>query len=224
MFNSILTEVTSSLTLTSTLMCTLCSLLCGTVIAWVYRTEEKHSKNFIASLILLPTLVQFVIMLVNGNLGTGVAVVGTFSLVRFRSVPGSSKEICYIFLAMAIGLATGMGYIAFAGLFTFVALIVLLLIIKLPFSLQNEKQKELRVTIPENLDYTEVFDDIFLTFCDWIRLNKVKTTNLGSMYELQYDIQLKDMTQEKKFIDAIRCRNGNLTVICSRIKITHDEL
>lgn len=224
MFNSIISETTSTLTLNSTLICTVCSIILGFAIAMVYRFEEKHSSNFIASLIILPTLVQFVIMLVNGNLGAGVAVVGAFSLVRFRSVPGSSKEICYIFLAMSIGLATGMGFVGFATLFTIIALLVLFLIIKLPIFKTSQNQKELRITIPENLDYTEVFDDIFQAFTDNVRLNKVKTTNLGSMYELHYEVQLKDISKEKKLIDAIRCRNGNLTVICSRVKITHEEL
>lgn len=224
MFNSIISDTVSTLTLTNTLICTVSSIVLGALVALVYRREEKHSSNFIASLMILPTLVQFVIMLVNGNLGAGVAVVGTFSLVRFRSVPGSSKEICYIFLTMAIGLATGMGYVGFAILFTLIALMVLYLIIVLPFVKPCEKQKELRITIPENLDYTEVFDDIFTTFCDTVRLNKVKTTNLGSMYELHYEVQLKQLQEEKKLMDAIRCRNGNLTVISSRIKITHEEL
>lgn len=224
MFNSILSEVSSTLTLQSTLLCTLCSLLCGCAVALVYRKEEKHSSNFIASLIVLPILVQFVIMLVNGNLGTGVAVVGTFSLVRFRSVPGSSKEICYIFLAMAIGLATGMGYLGFAALFTCLSIVVLFTMVLFPLSNSNARLKELRITIPENLDYTEVFNDIFREFTDRACLNRVKTTNLGSMYELQYEVLLCDLRKEKMLMDAIRCRNGNLTVICSRIKITHEEL
>lgn len=224
MFNSIILDTASNLTLSSTLICTACSIILGFAIAISYRYEQTYSKNFVVSLVLLPTLVQFVIMLVNGNLGTSVAVLGTFSLVRFRSVPGTSKEICYIFLAMAIGLATGMGFIGFAILFTAISVIIFVLMIKLKFAQPIENQKELRVTIPENLDYTEIFTDIFEHFTSSIKLNKVKTTNLGSMYELHYEVTLLRPDEEKQFIDAIRCRNGNLTVICSRVKITHEEL
>lgn len=224
MFNSILLETTNTLTLTNILICTFCSILLGFAIAFSYRYEENYSKNFVVSLVLLPTLVQFVILLVNGNLGTSVAVLGTFSLVRFRSVPGTSKEICYIFLAMAIGLATGMGFVGYAILFTFIAIIIFMIMIKVKFAQPIGNQKELRVTIPENLDYTEIFQDIFERYVKTVKLNKVKTTNLGSMYELHYDITLKEANLEKQLIDAIRCRNGNLTVICSRIKITHEEL
>lgn len=224
MFNSLILDTVSSLTLSSVLICTACSITLGFAIALSYRYEQTYSKNFIVSLVLLPTLVQFVIMLVNGNLGTSVAVLGTFSLVRFRSVPGTSKEICYIFLAMAIGLATGMGFIGFAILFTFIAVIIFVAMTKLKFAQPAENQKELKVTIPENLDYTEIFNDIFSQFVTSVKLNKVKTTNLGSMYELHYEITLVSSDLEKQLIDAIRCRNGNLTVICSRVKITHEEL
>lgn len=224
MFNSLLLETTSTLTLSSTLICTVCSITLGFAIAFSYRYEETYSKNFVVSLVLLPMLVQFVIMLVNGNLGTSVAVLGTFSLVRFRSVPGTSKEICYIFLAMAIGLATGMGFIGFAVLFTMTAVVIFMMMIKIKFAQPMDNQKELRVTIPENLDYTEIFTDIFERYVSVAKLNKVKTTNLGSMYELHYEITLKDTDKEKQLIDAIRCRNGNLTVICSRVKISHEEL
>lgn len=224
MFDSLILETSSTLTLQSTLICTICSIALGFAIACSYRYEETYSKNFVVSLVLLPTLVQFVIMLVNGNLGTSVAVLGTFSLVRFRSVPGTSKEICYIFLAMAIGLATGMGFVGFAILLTVIAIVIFILIVKLKFAQPVENQKELRITIPENLDYTEIFDDIFIRYTSMVRLNKVKTTNLGSMYELHYEITLKDIEKEKQLIDAIRCRNGNLTVICSRVKINREEL
>ncbi len=224
MLDSLIFDSTGNLTLENTLLCTACSVILGFMIAISYRYEEPHSKNFTMSLVLLPTLVQFVIMLVNGNLGTSVAVLGTFSLARFRSVPGTSKEICYIFLAMAIGLATGMGFIGFAILLTMTAVILLFLMMISKFAQPKTTQKELRITIPENLDYTEIFCDLFERYTDMVRLNKVKTTNLGSMYELHYEIRLKQADKEKELIDAIRCRNGNLTVICSRIKISHEEL
>lgn len=224
MFDSLLSETSSTLSLETTLLCTVCSLVLGFLCALTYRIEERHSKNFMSSIIILPMLVQFVIMLVNGNLGTSVAVLGTFSLVRFRSVPGSSKEICYVFLSMAIGLATGMGYVSFACLFTIITCVVLYIVHKAPLKDPLHQLKELRITIPENLDYTEIFDDIFSEYTIKFDLIRVKTTNLGSLFELHYDITLKKDVSEKAMIDAIRCRNGNLTVICSRIKITHEEL
>ena len=224
MFHSILSDTTSTLTLQTTLLCTLTSILLGLACALIYRREDRYSKNFTVTMLILPSLVQFVIMLVNGNLGTSVAVLGTFSLVRFRSVPGSSKEICYVFLAMAIGLATGVGYIGFAFLFTVVILSILLVVGKMHLHDPLDTQKDLRITIPENLDYTEVFNDIFEQFLKKANLVKVKTTNLGSMFELHYEIELKKDVKEKEMMDAIRTRNGNLTIICSRIKITHEEL
>lgn len=224
MFDSIITESVSTLTLRAALICTACSIILGFSCALVYRMEERYSRNFTVSMMILPVLVQFVIMLVNGNLGTSVAVLGTFSLVRFRSVPGSSKEICYIFLAMAIGLATGMGFAGFAILFTSIVLVILVLVRKIHFADPLDKLKDLRITIPENLDYTEIFTDIFEAYVTKASLIRVKTTNLGSMFELHYEIELKKDKKEKEMIDAIRTRNGNLTVICSRVKITHEEL
>lgn len=184
----------------------------------------KYTKNFSIALVILPVLIQVVIMLVNGNLGTSVAVLGAFSLVRFRSVPGSSKEICSIFFAMAIGLATGMGYLTFALLATVIVGLIFVILYKTSFGEVKQDEKELRITIPENLDYTEIFDDLFETYTTEYALDKVKTTNLGSMYELHYHIILKDQTKEKNFIDDLRCRNGNLTIICSRVSSRKEEL
>ena len=176
------------------------------------------------TLVLLPVLVQMIIMLVNGNLGTSVAVLGAFSLVRFRSVPGSSKEMAVIFFAMAAGLATGMGFLSFAVLMTAIIGGVFLLLEKTRFGESKRERKDLRVTIAEHLDYTEIFDDIFRQYTDQCDLQRVKTTNLGSMYELEYHIVLKDLRREKEMLDAIRCRNGNLTVICGRRAAIQEEL
>ena len=162
--------------------------------------------------------------MVNGNLGTGVAVLGAFSLIRFRSVPGNAKDIACIFFSMAVGLATGMGYITFAALITVVVSVFYMLLSKTKFGESESPEKELKVIIPENLDYTEIFDDLFTKYTKKSSLEKVKTTNLGSMYELSYHILLKDKKQEKAFIDEIRCRNGNLTVICARAQSIKEEL
>ncbi len=216
MFTSLLNNVEGSLTIQNALLCALVSLALGFVIAFLYGMQGACSRNFMITLVLLPVLVQMVIMLVNGNLGTSVAVLGAFSLVRFRSVPGSSKEMAVIFFAMAIGLATGTGFLGFAAVMTLVIGSVFLALEKSRFGEWKQEQKDLRITIAEHLDYTEIFDDIFRKYTSKCCLERVKTTNLGSMYELDYHITLKDHGQEKEMLDAIRCRNGNLTVVCGR--------
>ena len=224
MFTSILTGVEGSLTGQNAVLCTAVSLLLGILISAAYGIQGTCSKNFMVTLVLLPVLVQMIIMLVNGNLGTSVAVLGAFSLVRFRSVPGSSKEMAVIFFAMAAGLATGMGFLSFAVLMTAIIGGVFLLLEKTRFGESKRERKDLRVTIAEHLDYTEIFDDIFRQYTDQCDLQRVKTTNLGSMYELEYHIVLKDLRREKEMLDAIRCRNGNLTVICGRRAAIQEEL
>lgn len=223
MFSSIL-MADGTLTVETALICTGVSLLLGLIISLIYISQKNYSKNLAVSLVLLPALIQIVIMMVNGNLGAGVAVLGAFSLVRFRSVPGTSREICSIFFAMAVGLATGMGQVAFAIMITIIVGLVILILDKLKFGDKKELEKELKVTIPENLDYTGIFDDIFEKYLNESSLEKVKTTNLGSMYELTYQIRFKDLSEEKKFIDEIRCRNGNLTIICARKQMGKEEL
>lgn len=224
MFSSVLNNMEGSLTVQNALLCAVVSLALGFLIAFIYGWQGACSKNFMVTLAMLPVLVQMVIMLVNGNLGTSVAVLGAFSLVRFRSVPGSSKEMAVIFFAMAVGLATGTGFLSFAAAMTFLVGIVFLVLEKTHFGQWKQERKDLRVTIAEHLDYTEIFDDIFQTYTSKCCLWRVKTTNLGSMYELDYHITLKDVRKEKEMLDAIRCRNGNLTVICGRMATQQEEL
>lgn len=163
-------------------------------------------------------------MLVNGNLGTGVAVMGAFSLVRFRSVPGSAREICSLFLAMALGLATGMGYIGIAVFLAVVLNLVQVLLVLSKFGEGVSEEKELKITIPESLDYTGIFDDIFVTHTRRAELMRVKTSNMGSLYELCYRVTLKNRNTEKQMIDEIRCRNGNLTIVCGKVPVSREEL
>lgn len=222
MFSSILTA--GGLTLMTALLCTLVSLVLGLFVAFLYLFRNRCSKGFAVTLVLLPILVQAVIMMVNGNLGTGVAVLGAFSLIRFRSVPGSSKEICCIFFAMAIGLATGMGYLAFAALIAAVVGAALLILTLTPFGEKKAEEKTLRIVIPENLDYTALFDDLFAQYASTAVLEKAKTVNMGSLFELSYRVVLKDSAQEKAFLDECRCRNGNLTVSIGRIVDNREEL
>jgi hypothetical protein len=209
--------IISSVTIPVLLICTAVSLLLGCVIAAVFTVRNRYNKGFLLTLILLPAIVQAVILLVNGNLGAGVAVAGTFSLVRFRSMPGTAREICALFQTMMVGLATGMGYIGIAIIMTVVLSIVQLIFVLLPAGEGSEREKSLRVTIPENMDYSGVFDDLFGEYTTKHELVKVKTTGMGSLYELRYLIILKDPAKEKELLDALRCRNGNLTISCGRV-------
>lgn len=229
MFDSILTfdAVTgnvTNMTNTQLLLCIGASLGLGLVIMLTYCLGGRISKPLAVSLAVLPVIVQTVIMMVNGNVGAGIAVMGAFSLVRFRSVPGSAREISYIFLAMSVGLATAMGYIAFAAVVAVVVGAVLVVFAKLPMRLGQKEEKLLRVVMPEDLDYAGVFDDIFDTYTAAHTIERVKTTNLGSMFEVTYIITLKDPAKEKELIDALRCRNGNLTIVCSRYVAPNDQL
>lgn len=225
MLNSIISGVsTASVTLENMIICTLVSMVLGLGIAGIHMYRNQYNKSFVVTLALMPAMVQLVIMIVNGNLGTGVAVMGAFSLVRFRSVPGSSREITSIFFAMAIGLATGMGYLTAAALFLLIVGTMTILLNTLPFGEQKACEKELKITIPENLDYTGLFDDLFKEYTHTFELIRVKTTNMGSLYELRFHIILKTPEIEKALIDELRCRNGNLNITCGRITATSNEL
>lgn len=226
MLNSILnlTTTTATITMEGFLICTVISLILGIAAAGIYMYKNIYNKSFVITLALLPAMIQLVIMLVNGNLGTGVAVLGAFSLVRFRSVPGSAKEISSIFFAMAIGLATGMGYIGYAVIFLFIIGLATVVLTCTSFGEQKTEEKELKITIPENLNYNGIFDDLFEIYTNNVKLNLVKTTNMGSLYELQYRILLKNEDSEKKFLDELRCRNGNLNIVCGRVSSRGNEL
>ena len=225
LFSSILnTTSTAGVSINTFFYCTICSLALGALIATCIRFRSQHTKSFLITVALLPAVVQMVILLVNGNLGAGVAVAGTFSLVRFRSAPGTAKEICGIFLAMAVGLATGMGYLILAIAFTVLLCAVCLLYTVTHFGESKKTEKALKVTIPEELDYTGAFDDLFQKYTLYWSLVQVKTTNMGSLYKLEYRILLRDPAQEKQFLDDLRCRNGNLEIVCGRIPVALEEL
>ena len=219
-------ELTTVIGVTDFMLCLGLSLVLGLIMAVSYMYRTRYTKSFVVTLALLPAVVCVVIMMVNGNVGTGVAVAGAFSLVRFRSVPGTAKEICALFLAMGAGLISGMGYLGFAVLFTLIMCGMFLLYESLDLGAGKKKDlyKMLNVTIPEDLDYTGVFDDIFTEYTIEHNLSRVKTTNMGSMFRLTYDITLKDATGEKEMIDRLRCRNGNLEITVSRQETTVSEL
>lgn len=218
MFKSILSDAVGTLSITSALECMGVSLILGFVIALVHLKTSKPSKNFAMSLVVLPLLVQVVMMMVNGNLGTSVAILGAFGLVRFRSQPGTSKEIISIFFAMAVGLACGMGHIVFAALVTVLVALILFILSKIKFGEQGENERKLKVTIPEDVDYTYVFNEIFEKYTYFTKVEKVKTINMGSMYEITYSIKLKNNINEKDFLDEIRIKNSNLNVLLQKIE------
>ncbi len=197
-------------------LCTVASLLLGLGAAAVYMFRSNYSKSFVVTLALLPAIVQVVIMMVNGNVGTGLAVMGAFSLVRFRSVPGSAKEIGAIFLAMALGLSTGMGYIGVAAITLVFVGGAWVLLFATPFGNGDENDRELKITVPEDLDYTDMFDDILKKYTASSKLLQIKTTNMGSLFRVTYSIRLRDPKKERAMIDELRCRNGNLTISCGR--------
>lgn len=209
--------ITTQITAQVFAICTAVSLALGLGTALLCMYKSRYTKSFILTLAMLPAVVQVVIMLVNGNIGAGVAVAGTFSLVRFRSAPGTAREIGMIFLAMAIGLATGMGYVALAIFFFLVMAAFVLLLTCLRFGGGNGQERELKITIPENLDYEGLFDDLFQKYTRSARLERVKTTNMGTLYELHYSVVLKGERIPKEFLDELRCRNGNLNIVCGRV-------
>ena len=217
-------STTSVISMGNFLICVGISLVLGIIMALSYTYKTRYTKSFLLTLAILPAVVCVVIMMVNGNIGTGVAVAGAFSLVRFRSAPGTAKEIGMIFLAMSAGLIAGMGYLAYAALFTVILCLVFILYNSISFGEERSSYKTMAVTIPEDLNYTEVFDDILKQYTKKYELKKVKTTNMGSMFRLNYDVALKDRKLEKEMIDAIRVRNGNLEISISNQEISNSEL
>ena len=213
MFNSV---IPNAMTLSAFLMCIFAALVLGVLTALVFSFRNKHSDSLILALAVLPPIVTLVIMMVNGNIGAGLAVAGTFSLVRFRSAPGTAREICGLFMSTAIGITCGMGFIGIAAVFFLVMAVFLVLLSLFRFGETAASSRRLKITIPENLDYDGLFDDIFEKYTSRHELVKVKTTNMGTLYELTYTINLKTPEVSKQFIDDIRCRNGNLNIICGR--------
>lgn len=206
-------------------ICIFASLGLGLLVARVHMIRNTYSKNFVITLAILPILVQSVIMLVNGNLGTGVAILGAFSLIRFRSVAGGSREIASVFWAMGIGLATGMGFVYYSiGFSVIVALFLSVLYLTQFGETTKNAERELKITIPEDLDYPGLFDDLFAKYTNSAQLGSVRTTTMGSLYELRYVVALKDVAVEKALIDEVRVRNGNLPVVSGKVATNRDEL
>ena len=211
MFDTIIS--TDGLTPITAVLCTAASLGFGLLAALLYRLKNRRaSKSMMVTLMIMPALVQAVIMLVNGSVGAGIAVMGAFNLVRFRSAPGSARDICYIFYAMCIGIAAGMGYLGFAALIAVCIGAVFAVLSFIPCFGSAARKKQLRITIPENLDYNGIFDDIFSEYLSGCELTHVKTTAMGTLFDLRYEIIEKDVSREKEMIDKLRARNGNLAI------------
>ena len=216
LFNSIIPS--TGITPLVFIILVLVSLALGGILALIHTYRNEYTKSFVMTLALLPAVVSVVILMVNGNIGAGVAVAGAFSLVRFRSAPGTAREIGTIFAAMGLGLIMGMGYIGYSVLFT--VLIGLAMLIYSNLSKDNQKalRRNLKITIPENLNYTDVFDEVLNKYTKSYKLIQVKTSNMGSLFKLNYDIVLNDRSLEKEFIDSLRTRNGNLEISLSEYR------
>ena len=226
MLNSIISSNTSEMNVTTLqlLIVIISSLALGLIIAKIHMFRNSYTKNFIFTVALLPVLVSSVIMVVNGNLGAGITVAGAFSPVRFRSAPGNAREISTIFFAMATGLAIGMGYILYAFLFTILVSLAMVVYTVMKFGDSIENVKEVRITVPETLNYVNDFNQVFKEYTDHHHLNFIKTTNLGSLIEISYTVHEKNPYNEKQFLDEIRTVNGNLPILIKPAGSGKEEL
>ncbi|MBO5488803.1 MAG: DUF4956 domain-containing protein [Eubacterium sp.] len=204
---------TPTMTATQFLIILGVAIVLGILTSLVFTFRYEHSASFGISLALLPMAVTVVIMLVNGNIGTGIAVAGAFALVRFRSVPGTAREISAVFSTMALGLALGMGYVGYAVAFFVLVAVVTIVLTLLNFGSDSKPEKVLRITIPEGYNYNHLFDDLFEQYTKTCHMKRIKTTNMGTLFELTYLVRFKGEEIPKEFIDEIRTRNGNLNVI-----------
>lgn len=213
MFNSVLGAAMAP---KSFIICILCAMILGVLSSLLFTRFTRHSASLAISLAVLPSIVTLVIMMVNGNIGAGLAVAGSFALVRFRSLPGTAKEVSGVFLCVSIGLACGMGYVGVAVLFFVMMSIFIIILEKCHFGYSRLAERVLKITIPEDLDYDGLFDDLLRQYTLRWELIRVRTTNMGTLLELTYSVNLKDPRISKSFIDELRCRNGNLNIICGR--------
>ena len=222
MFESILSVESGTFSITNELICLGVALILGILIALTHAAEGRTNKKFLVAIAVLPMLVQVVITMVNGNLGTSVAILGAFSLIRFRSIRSNARQLLSVFFAMAIGLALGMGQVLFAAVFTVIICLVLLIASKLHFA-EHSQVKELKIVVPEDLNYEKTFDKIFDKYTDSCKLIQSTTTNMGSLYELKYEVEMKSDTSGRDMMEEIRAKNGNLKVALS-IPIEDDSL
>lgn len=219
MFNSIFNNNVSGLEYKTILICSAVALILGIAVAFTHMKTSKTSKGFLITLATLPLLVMAVMIMINGNLGTSIAILGAFSLIRFRSIQGDAKELLSVFFVMMIGLALGMGHVLFAIFITIISIAAIFLFSYTNFLEPNINNRTLQIVIPEDLDYDNVFNDIFKKYTSKAELIKTKTMNMGSLYKLTYDVTIKRGVKEKDFLDEIRVKNCNLKVLLSHPSI-----
>lgn len=216
MLETIISSTTGeSFTLGNTLAIIISSITLGLIISLAYiKTNKKngYSLNFPITLIMLPIIIAIIILLVGNNIATAFSLAGAFSIIRFRSAPGDPKDIAYVFFTLAVGLTCGMGYIVYAILFTIILCSLMIILDLTKFGIPKSKMMQLKITVPEDLNYEDTFDEILGTYTNSWRLEKIKTKDFGALFELDYRINLKEVTNQKKFIDDLRCRNGNLNI------------
>jgi hypothetical protein len=218
------TIFTGTLTVGQFLLAITSSILLGLVLALAYMYRNTYTKSFISALVLIPAIETVVIMLVNDNIGVGLSVAGSFALIRFRSVKGNAKELAAVFLAMTIGIICGSGFIVLAGIFTLLLCLAMLALELLDFGKMSENERYLKITIPESLNYDEVFEGILKKYTSRHELVSLKTLTLGSLFRVEYVITMKDPKQLKKMIDELRTRNGNLEIMCAKAAVDREEL
>lgn len=215
MIDSILTTAAegTTLTLTDALLTIFVAIALGALISWTYmKTQAGYTQNFALTMIVLPVIVAIIILLIGSNVARAFSLAGAFSIIRFRSAPGDPKDIAFVLFTMAAGLACGVGSFGYAALFTVVLCALMFVLRAVDFGARRAAQKLLKVTIPENLGYEEAFDEVFRQFGIAYEIRKVRTTELGSLYEVVYAVTIDERTNQKEFLDAIRCRNGNLDI------------
>ena len=214
MLNTIFTD---PVTMPQVLLCIAASMVLGVLTAKVFFYHRPHSTGFALTLALMPMMIAVVILLVNGNTGTGIAAAGAFTLVRFRSIEGTAREMSAIFTAVTLGMALGMGYLGIAVLFYLLMAFFTVLLTRFDFGVTPTQDRTLRITIPDDLDHNTVFDEVFRQYARKVRLTRLQTINMGTMIELSYEITLKEKRVSKEFLDALRARNGNLSIVFSEL-------
>lgn len=226
MFESIFaTSSTAQIELAPLLVCVAAALALGVVLAGLFCLSTRHTSSFAVALAVLPAIVCVVIALVNGNVGAGVAVMGAFSLVRFRSAPGTAQQIVYVFLAMCVGLAAGMGYVGVATVVTVIIGGAAFALVRFGFgSRSHGLERTIRVTIPEDLDFTDTFDGVLSAYASSYQLKSVRTAGMGTLYKLTYNATLRPNTSERELLDELRQLNGNLEIIVGSQEAVVDEL
>ena len=213
MFNSV---IESSITLQGFMISILCAMVLGLLTSLMFTHFTRHTGSLAITLAVLPPIVTLVIMMINGNVGAGLAVAGAFALVRFRSLPGTAKEVCGIFLSVSIGLACGMGYVGVALLYFVMMSLFIIAMETCRFGQGRLAERQLKITIPEDLDYEEIFDDLLEKYTVRWELVRVHTTNMGTLYELTYEVLMRNKAESREFINELRCRNGNLSISLGR--------